>query len=41
MNLVTYALVTYGISAVISLLTIVAVIGVNKIMNKPDDDNQV
>ena len=40
MNLITYALATYGISAVISLLTVAAVIGINKVMSK-DDDNQV
>ena len=40
MNLITYALVAYGVTAVISLLTIVAVIGVNKIMSKPDNENQ-
>ena len=32
MNIVTYALVTYAITAAISLLTIVIVLGVNKIM---------
>ena len=39
MNPILYALVTYGITAVISLLTIAVILGVNSIMNKSDKHN--
>lgn len=40
MGIVTYALVTYGITAVISLLTIVVILAVNGVMSKSDKNGQ-
>ncbi len=39
MHIVTYTLMCYGITAVISLLVIVIVLGVNKVMSKADARN--
>lgn len=39
MSIITYALLTYGITAVISLLTVAVVLCVNSIMNKADRQN--
>jgi hypothetical protein len=36
MGIISYALVTYGITAIISLLTIAVILGVNSIMSKSD-----
>lgn len=40
MSVITYALITYGITAVISLLTIVVVLVVNGVMSKSDKNGQ-
>jgi hypothetical protein len=39
MDIITYTLMCYGLTAVISLLVIAVVLGVNKIMSKPDVQN--
>lgn len=39
MNVVTYTLMCYGLTAAISLLVIAVVLGVNKIMSKTDAQN--
>ena len=39
MDPILYALVTYGITAVISLLTIAVILGVNRIMNRQAKQN--
>ena len=39
MSTITYALVTYGITAVISLLTIVVILIVNTVVSKSDGQN--
>lgn len=39
MGIITYALVTYGITAVISLLTIAVILAVNGIMSRSDRKN--
>jgi hypothetical protein len=39
MDIITYTLMCYGITAAISLLVIAIVLGVNKIMSKADARN--
>lgn len=39
MNIFAYTLMCYGLTAVISLLVITIVLGVNKIMSKADAEN--
>lgn len=39
MNVITYALLCYGLTAVISLLVIAIVLGVNSVMSKSDNGN--
>lgn len=39
MNIIAYALATYGITAAISLLVVVVVIGVNAIMSNSGNGN--
>lgn len=39
MNIFAYALMCYGLTAAISLLVIVVVLGVNKVMSKLDADS--
>lgn len=38
MNIITYALMCYGLTAVISLLVIAVILCINGIMNKADDN---
>lgn len=40
MGIITYALVTYGITAAISLLTIVVILAVNGVMSKSDQNGR-
>lgn len=37
MSIITYALITYGITALISLFVIAVVLGVNAVMSKSDN----
>lgn len=39
MSLITYALMCYGLTAVISLMVIAVVLGVNSLMSKADKEN--
>ena len=39
MNIFTYTLMCYGLTAVISMLVIVVILGVNKVMSKLDAEN--
>lgn len=39
MSIISYALLTYGITAVISLLTVAVILVVNSIMSKSDKQN--
>ncbi len=39
MNIFTYTLMCYGLTAVISLLVVVVVLGVNKVMHKAEAGN--
>lgn len=39
MDIILYALQCYGLTAIISLLVIVVILGVNKAMNKFDSQN--
>lgn len=39
MNIFAYTLMCYGLTAVISLLVIAVVLGVNKVMSKADATN--
>lgn len=39
MGIITYTLMCYGLTAVISLAVIVVILGVNSIMNKSDSQN--
>lgn len=39
MDIISYTLMCYGLTAVISLLVIAVVLGVNKVMSKSDVQN--
>ncbi|CAK7008951.1 MAG: hypothetical protein DELT_00363 [Desulfovibrio sp.] len=39
MSIITYALTAYGITAVISLLTVAVILVVNSLMSKSDKQN--
>ena len=40
MNVITYALLCYGLTAVISLLVIAVVLGINGVMSKVNDNGE-
>ena len=40
MNVITYALMAYGLTAVISLLVIAVILGINGIMSRIDENGE-